>query len=99
MRIHILSAVAVVIAGFAFHITRTEWCLLVGSMGLVITAEIINTAIENLTNLVSPEINPLAGKAKDLAAGAVLIAAITAAVIGSIVFLPYLLTLAELHKV
>ncbi|WP_439880828.1 diacylglycerol kinase family protein [Pontibacter sp. MBLB2868] len=91
MRIHILSAVAVVIAGFAFNITRMEWCLLVGSMGLVITAEIINTAIETLTNLVSPEINPLAGKAKDLAAGAVLIAALTAAVVGAVVFLPYLL--------
>ncbi len=91
MRLHILSAVAVVVAGFFFGITRVEWCLLAGCIGLVIMAEVFNTAIETLTNLVSPEWHPLAGKAKDLAAGAVLMAAATAAVIGAIIFLPYLL--------
>ncbi|GHA64773.1 diacylglycerol kinase family protein [Pontibacter akesuensis] len=95
MRLHILSAVAVVVAGVAFEVNRVEWCLLVGSIGLVFTAEVFNTAIETLTNLVSPEFNPLAGKAKDLAAGAVLAAAIMAAVIGTIVFLPYLLRFLE----
>lgn len=97
MRLHILSAVAVVVAGFAFGITRTEWCLVVGSVGLVVTAEIMNTAIETVVNLVSPEFHPLAGKAKDLAAGAVLIAAATAAVVGAIVFMPYLLLYFELY--
>lgn len=96
MRLHVLSAVAVVIMGYAFEVTKTEWCLLVGCIGLVITAEIINTAIETLTNLVSPKQHPLAGKTKDLAAGAVLVAAITAAVVGAIIFLPYLLAFLNL---
>lgn len=91
MRLHVLSALAVVVAGFIFGITRVEWCILVGCMGMVFMAEIFNTAIETLTNLVSPDIHPLAGKTKDLAAGAVLAASITAAIIGTIVFLPYLL--------
>ena len=90
MRLHVLSAIGVVVAGFFFNVTKTEWCLLAGSIGLVITAEIINTSIETLTNLVSPEHNPLAGKTKDLAAAAVLIAAITAAIVGLVIFIPYI---------
>lgn len=90
MRLHVLSAVGVILAGFVFQVTKLEWCLLAGSIGLVVTAEILNTSIETLTNLVSPKHHPLAGKTKDLAAGAVLIAATTAAVIGLIVFIPYL---------
>ncbi|WP_242926261.1 diacylglycerol kinase family protein [Pontibacter vulgaris] len=91
MRLHILAAIGVILAGIIFRVTKLEWCLLAGSIGLVITAEIFNTAIETLTNLVSPQHNPLAGKTKDLAAAAVLVAAITAAIVGTIVFLPYLL--------
>ncbi|HEY4650942.1 MAG TPA: diacylglycerol kinase family protein [Pontibacter sp.] len=90
MRLHALSAVGVILAGFVFPVTKLEWCLLAGSIGLVVTAEILNTSIETLTNLVSPKHHPLAGKTKDLAAGAVLIAATTATVIGLIVFIPYL---------
>ncbi|TPE45539.1 diacylglycerol kinase [Pontibacter mangrovi] len=97
MRLHVLAAVAVAALGFAFDVTKTEWCLLVGSMGLVVTAEIMNTAIETVVNLVSPKYNPLAGKAKDLAAGAVLITAITAAIIGTVIFLPYLLAFAQVY--
>ncbi|AKD02799.1 diacylglycerol kinase family protein [Pontibacter korlensis] len=97
MRLHILSAIGVVLLGLTFDVTKVEWCLLVGSMGLVITAEIINTAIETIVNLVSPEFNQMAGRAKDLAAGAVLIAAIAAAVIGTIIFFPYLLSFAKIY--
>ncbi|OKL40834.1 diacylglycerol kinase [Pontibacter flavimaris] len=97
MRLHVLAAIAVVVVGYTFDVTKTEWCLLVGSMGLVVTAEIINTAIETVVNLVSPDFNQLAGRAKDLAAGAVLVAAITAALIGAIIFLPYLLALAKVY--
>lgn len=97
MRIHILSALLVIVMGFIVGVTKIEWCLLVGCIGLVIMAEIFNTAIEALTNLVSPEFNPLAGKVKDLAAGAVLVTAFTAAIIGSIIFLPYLMAALALH--
>lgn len=92
MRLHVLSALVVVVAGFFFDVTTVEWCLLAGSIGLVFTAEIFNTAIETLTNLVSPEWHELAGKTKDLAAGAVLAASLSAAILGLIIFLPYFLS-------
>lgn len=97
MRLHVLSIIGVVVAGFTFGVSRMEWCLLVGCMGLVVTAEVMNTAVETVINLVSPDFNPLAGKAKDLAAGAVLIAAIAAAIVGIIIFLPYVVAFAELY--
>jgi diacylglycerol kinase len=90
MRLHVLSAIAVIITGFLLNVTLLEWCVLVSCIGLVFTAEIFNTAIETITNLVSPEWNTLAGKTKDLAAGAVLTASLTAAIVGMIIFLPYL---------
>jgi len=93
MRLHVLSAIGVIVAGFLFQVTKLEWCLLAGSIGMVITAEIFNTSIETLTNLVSPERHPLAGKTKDLAAAAVLVSAITAAIVGLIIFMPYVLAL------
>lgn len=96
MRLHVLSALAVVIAGFFFNITALEWCLLAGCIGLVFIAEIFNTAIETLTNLVSPQWHDLAGKTKDLSAGAVLAASMTAAIVGLIIFLPYLLSYVNL---
>lgn len=98
MRLHVLSALGVIGAGLFFDVTTSEWCLLIGCIGFVITAEIFNTAIEALTNLVSPDWHPLAGKTKDLAAGAVLVASITAAIIGIIIFLPYLLSLVNLQN-
>lgn len=96
MRLHVLSTLAVVGAGFFFGVTKTEWCLLIGCIGLIFTAEIMNTAVETVVNLVSPEYNPLAGKAKDLAAGAVLAASLAVAVVGAIIFIPYLVSFLEL---
>ncbi len=98
MRLHMLSAIGVILAGFIFQVTKLEWCLLIASIGFVLVAEIFNTAIETLTNLVSPGRNPLAGKTKDLAAGAVLVAAITAVIIGLIIFIPYILALVNTYQ-
>ena len=89
MHLHVLASMVVLVMAYWFEVTRTEWCLLALCVGLVWMAEIFNTAIETLTDLVSPEENVLAGKAKDLAAGAVLMAAITSAVIGLLIFVPY----------
>ena len=89
-RIHFAATVAVVVAGFYFGITRLEWCALVAAIGIVWTAEGLNTAIECIVDLVSPGQHPLAGRAKDIAAGAVLIAALIAAIIGALVFIPHL---------
>lgn len=90
-KIHLVLTIASVAAGFFFHLTTTEWCVIILAISLVLSAEAFNTAIEQLTDLVSPDFHPLAGKVKDLAAGAVLITAIGAAVTGLIVFLPKLL--------
>lgn len=91
--IHLVAALSVIAAGFFFGITRMEWLFVILAIALVLIIEILNTAIEFLVDLVSPEYNELAGKIKDLAAGAVLFAAIMAAVIGVLVFGPYLLAL------
>lgn len=89
--IHCLAIFLVTGAGLYFDITHTEWCIVVLCFGFVLAAEGFNTAIERLVDLVSPDYHPIAGDVKDVAAGAVLICAIAAAVIGGIVFLPYIL--------
>lgn len=88
MKIHATIAVAVVVCGFAFSISITEWLLCLICFGLVMGLEMVNTAIENVVDLVSPDQHPLAGKAKDIAAGAVLIAAVFSAIAGLIIFVP-----------
>ena len=87
---HLLATPTVVAAGFLAGITRTEWMLVILCIGLVIAAELFNSAIEQLVDLVSPQRHPLAGRVKDIAAGAVLVCAATAAIIGLIIFIPYL---------
>ena len=86
LRLHGLATVAVVALGFYCRLGRLEWALVTLAVGLVWSLELVNTAVEAVVNLVSPEYHPLAGKVKDMAAGAVLTAAIGAAVVGLIVF-------------
>ena len=87
---HLIATAVVVIAGFVLGITRMEWMIIILCIGVVIAAELFNTAIEKLVDLVSPQQHPVAGQVKDIAAGAVLVCAATAAIIGLIVFIPYL---------
>lgn len=87
---HLIAMVVTVIAGFLLEITRTDWMIVILCIGVVIAAELFNSAIEKLVDLVSPERHPIAGQVKDIAAGAVLVCAATAAIIGLIVFIPYL---------
>lgn len=89
--IHLTAALLAVVAGFLFEIEKGEWIAIIGCIGIVLTAEAFNTAIERLVNLVSPEWHPIAGEVKDIAAGAVLICAIAAAIIGLIIFIPYII--------
>lgn len=91
MKIHCTALLMVVIAGIAFRITVSEWCICIALCALVMSLELVNTAVEAVVDLVTEEKKPLAKVAKDTAAGAVLIAAIMAAVIGCIIFLPKLL--------
>ena len=90
LRIHFGITVLVVIAGCYFKITHREWVVLVIAMGFVISLELVNTAIENLTDLITTDNDPLAGKVKDIAAAAVLIASLAAAIAGLIIFSNYI---------
>ncbi|MBP7273146.1 MAG: diacylglycerol kinase family protein [Saprospiraceae bacterium] len=87
-RIHIIAACLATLLGFLLHLAYAEWCLLVLTITLVLAAESLNTAIEYLTDLVSPNHHPLAGKAKDAAAAAVLMTSIAAVIIGLLLFIP-----------
>lgn len=89
--VHLGILVLVIAAGAGLGITRIEWMMLALAAGLVLVAEAINTAIEIDIDLTSPEYHPYARDTKDVAAGAVLLAAVTAAVIGALIFGPYLL--------
>jgi diacylglycerol kinase len=91
LRIHLLVAAGVVAAGFYFGINKMEWITLSIVSGMVIGAELLNSSIEALVDLVSPEHKPMAGKVKDVAAGAVLVTAITSVVVGVLIFSDYLL--------
>lgn len=85
-RWHALASLAVIIGGITFKVERGEWLALILAMALVWTAEAFNTALELACDAITLEKHPLIGHAKDVAAGAVLIASIFAAVIGVIVF-------------
>ena len=87
-KIHLLATICVLIAGFAFRISRGEWIAVILCIGLVTALESLNSAIENIADFVSPGKHDIIKKVKDLAAGAVLIGAIASAVVGMIVFLP-----------
>lgn len=88
--IHCTVMVLIICAGFFFKISRMEWIGILLCIGLVLAAEAFNTAIERIVDLVSPQHHPLAGDAKDIAAGAVLICAAISVIVGAIIFLPYL---------
>lgn len=89
-KFHLLIALLVIAAGFYFKISTNDWTKITVLIGLVITLELTNTAIEAIVNSFTTKTHPGAKLAKDIAAGAVLVAAITAAVTGVLVFLPYI---------
>jgi diacylglycerol kinase (ATP) len=92
-KFHLLAAILVLIAGLFLHISSTEWIFLIFAIGLVFGAEAFNTSIEKLCDKVSSGQDPLIKQAKDLAAAAVLFFAISAALIGLIIFIPKILVL------
>jgi diacylglycerol kinase len=89
-QIHMAAAAAAVFLGYYLRISAPEWCAVLLCFASVMSAEALNSAVEKLTDLVSPGHHPQAGQVKDIAAGAVLITAVMAAIIGAIVFLPKL---------
>ncbi|MDE6481162.1 MAG: diacylglycerol kinase family protein [Muribaculaceae bacterium] len=92
-RIHVAAMAAVVILGFILGITNIEWCIVALCCGGVLMAEAMNSAVEAIADLVSPEYHPLIKKAKDVGAAGVLMMAIAAAAAGLIIFLPKIIYL------
>ncbi len=91
--IHLIATSLVIILGLIFKIALYEWLLVLAMIAFVITSELVNSAIELVVDLYTSKFNPLAMVAKDVAAGAVLISAITAASVGTYVFLPKILSI------
>ncbi len=93
MLIHVIATVCVVSANFFFHVTGIEWLITLLAIGMVLSAELINTAIEAVVDLVTLEIHPLAKIAKDCGSAATFVLAIMAAAIGFVVYIPYIISL------
>jgi undecaprenol kinase len=92
MRIHLALSVIVLIIGFLFSLSSTEWIFVLFAIGGMFALEMINSAIERVVDLVTDQYHPLAKQAKDIAAGAVLIYAILSVTIGLIIFLPKIIS-------
>lgn len=89
IQVQFVIAILVTIAGFYFGITTQEWVYQIFAIGLIMTAEGLNTAIEKMADFVHPDFHSKIGYIKDVAAGAVFIAAVTAVVVGVIIYYPY----------
>ena len=93
MKIHVFMMILVIVFGFVLEISFMEWIICIILFGIVIGAELFNTAIETVVNMISLEKSPQAKLAKDISAGAVLVLAIASAIIGLIIFIPKFIAL------
>lgn len=93
MKVHVSCALLAIACGFILKINTAEWCMILICIGIVLALETINTAIESFVDLIEPNHHPIAGKIKDLAAGAVLIFSIVSALIAIMIFGKYILVL------
>jgi diacylglycerol kinase len=93
LRIHLMATFLVSFLGFYLKISDLEWVAILITCGMVIAAEMMNTAVEALTDLISPDYHKKAGYVKDASAGAVLILAIASSIIGSMIFIPKIMDL------
>lgn len=93
MLIHVIATIAVITVNLLFKVTGMEWLITLLAIGMVLSAELINTAIEAVVDLVTLEIHPLAKIAKDCGSAATFVLALMAAAIGLVVYIPYLIKL------
>jgi diacylglycerol kinase len=91
MRVHLTAAAAVIVLALVLRVSAVDWACLLAVIGLVLTAEALNTVVEAIVDMYTDEFHPLAKIAKDTAAGAVLISSVAAVGVGIAVFLPRLL--------
>ncbi len=92
-QIQLFIAVMVIVAGFALRVSVTDWMILLSCMGVVISLEMINSAMEKICDHVNPKIHPSIKTIKDIAAGAVLWSAVIAAIIGLLIFIPRIISI------
>jgi diacylglycerol kinase (ATP) len=92
-RVHLVAMLIAIAMGYGLHVSYHEWLWIALCITLVLVTELLNTAIETLTDLVSPDYHPKAGQVKDVAAGAVVIMALFALITGLVIFIPKLLKL------
>lgn len=90
LKFQLCVAIFTLALAYFFSISKTEWLIIILTIGFVITFELTNTAIEEIVDSFTDQVHPSAKKAKDVAAAAVLVASLTAAAIGLIIFLPYI---------
>ena len=91
--IHLISAVILLVLSFSLKISLVEWLIVIAIIGLTLTIELLNTAIENAVDLITTDFNPLAKVAKDTASAAEFVLAITSAIISLIIFIPKIMVL------
>lgn len=94
-RAHIIISILVLVASFALQISLAEWAVVILTITVVISLELINTAIEELIDMITTDFHPKAKVAKDVSAAAVLLSAISASAVGAIIFLPKLIPLLQ----
>jgi diacylglycerol kinase len=92
MKIHGAAALCVCMLAWMLDLSKTEWLIIIVTIGGVFSLEMVNTAIERVVDLVAPEFHPLAKIAKDVAAGAVFVFALISVIIGAIIFFPHFIT-------
>lgn len=88
IKIQLFIAIAITIAGFYFNISKTEWIAQITMIGLVMSVEGVNTAVEYIADFIHPDHHPKIGLIKDVAAGAVFIASIVATIIAGLIYIP-----------
>ncbi|MBI5469817.1 diacylglycerol kinase family protein [Candidatus Kaiserbacteria bacterium] len=89
-RLEIAFGICAVLLGIAFHLSAIEWLFVIGAIGIVLSAEALNTALEELCDMLRPTHDSHVGKIKDLAAAGVFLASVSAAIIGVIIFIPHM---------
>ncbi len=93
--LHVVIAISVVVLGLFFGLSLLEWALIAVSIAAVLASEAFNTALEFLADAIEPEHHPLIGRAKDVAAGAVLLTSLGAAAVGLLVFVPHVVRMVQ----
>ena len=91
MMIHVIATILVICANIFFQVTGIEWLITILAIGMVLSAELFNTAIEAVVDLVTLEIHPLAKIAKDCGSAATFVLALMAAIIGFVIYIPYII--------